>query len=339
MADERTLLEYITPNLDVFSSCIFIPRVEENNLDLKLTLINMIQNSLQFGGTPLEDPNSHIRKFLRLTETIIFNGASTNAIRLKLFPFSVTKSSNLQNYGRFASNTHQLASKDRQVVKKKETPAGMYHVDQQTMLTSQIEAINKKFEALIHDGDNCLVGAHYDQQAEEANYLGNNYNTSWRNHPNLSWGGRQNNQPPSQNPYRPPHVQNQGAFRQEKKESSFQETVMQYIPNSESRFQNIETPLGQITELLSKRAPRTIPRQQETNQRGEAKAIKVRSDKKVANSNEKEVVIGSNPKVPTVGNSEEKEESSKDDKVEMPKKEKLMEDTLGKKLLTFAENV
>ncbi|KAJ1424284.1 hypothetical protein SESBI_11728, partial [Sesbania bispinosa] len=33
--------------------------------------------------------------------------------------------------GDLASNTHQWASQDRQVVKKKETPAGMYHVDQQ----------------------------------------------------------------------------------------------------------------------------------------------------------------------------------------------------------------
>ncbi|KAJ1436717.1 hypothetical protein SESBI_04020 [Sesbania bispinosa] len=119
--------------------------------------------------------------------------------------------------GDLASNTHQWASKDRQVVKKKETLAGMYHVDQQTMLTSQIEAINKKLEALMlaqsqpatstttpgipcnlcgsvsHNSDNCLVGAHYAQQVEKANSLGNNYNPSWRNHPKLSWGGRQNN--------------------------------------------------------------------------------------------------------------------------------------------------
>ncbi|KAJ1440678.1 Retrotransposon gag domain [Sesbania bispinosa] len=94
MARERTLLEYITPNPDVFTSRIFIPQVEENNLDLKPVLINIILNSLQFGGTPSEDPNSHIRKFLRLTNTIKFNGASTNAIRLKLFPFSVTEKDN-----------------------------------------------------------------------------------------------------------------------------------------------------------------------------------------------------------------------------------------------------
>ncbi|KAJ1421336.1 hypothetical protein SESBI_13770 [Sesbania bispinosa] len=205
MVDERTLLEYITPNPNVFASSIFIPQIEENNLDFKPALINMTQNSLQFGGTPSEDPNSHIGKFLRLIDTIRFNGASTNAIRLKLFPFSMTEKSpsrrlgnafkvffesaytmaikctNWCNYsikglsianrsmidaacgggilrrppteiykimGDLASNTHQWASQDRQLVKKKETPAGMYHVDQQTMLTSQIEAINKKLKHL-----------------------------------------------------------------------------------------------------------------------------------------------------------------------------------------------
>ncbi|KAJ1383912.1 hypothetical protein SESBI_42982 [Sesbania bispinosa] len=129
-----------------------------------------------------------------------------------------------------------------------------------------------------------------------------------------------------------------GGFRQEKNEPSFKEAVMQYIQNFESRFQNIEAQLGHITELLSQRAPGTLASQPEANPKGNAKAIKLRSGREVENSDEKEVVIKSNPKVPTDGNSEEKEESSKNDKVEVPKKENLMEDTLGK-LLTFGGNL
>ncbi|KAJ1438678.1 Retrotransposon gag domain [Sesbania bispinosa] len=197
MAQERTLLEYITPNPNVFSSRIFIPQVEENNLDLKPILVNMIQNSLQFGGTPSDDPNSHVRKFLRLTDTIKFNGSITTWDQLarqfltQYFPLALsskmmehiatfpqykqeslcenafktffesahTMAIKCTNWrpqveiyrimGDLASNIHQWASQDRQVVKKKETHAGMYHVDQQTMLSSQIEAINKKLEELM----------------------------------------------------------------------------------------------------------------------------------------------------------------------------------------------
>ncbi|KAJ1382767.1 hypothetical protein SESBI_43983, partial [Sesbania bispinosa] len=42
IADERKLLEYITLNPDVLASRISILQAEENNLDLKPALINMI---------------------------------------------------------------------------------------------------------------------------------------------------------------------------------------------------------------------------------------------------------------------------------------------------------
>ncbi|KAJ1388798.1 hypothetical protein SESBI_38782 [Sesbania bispinosa] len=136
MAGERTLLEYITPNPDIFASSIFIPQVEENNLDLKPTLINMIQNSLQFGGTPSEDPNSHIRmhqlvqvfyKGLSIANRSMIDAACGGGI-LRRPPAEIYRI-----MGDLASNTYQWASQDKQVVKKKETPAGMYHVDLQTM--------------------------------------------------------------------------------------------------------------------------------------------------------------------------------------------------------------
>ncbi|KAJ1376702.1 hypothetical protein SESBI_49656 [Sesbania bispinosa] len=81
---------------------------------------------------------------------------------------------------------------------------------------------------------------------------------------------------------------------------------MQYIQNSESQFQNIEAQLGQITVLLSQRAPGTLPSRHEANPRGEAKSIKLRSCREMENSEEKEIVTGSNPKIPIDGNSEEK---------------------------------
>ena len=90
----RTLQDYFTPTVEGVAGSIAAPNVEAHNFELKPTLINMIQSSMQFGGLPNEDPNLHLKKFLRLTDTIKYNGVTTDAIRLRLFPFSVTEKVN-----------------------------------------------------------------------------------------------------------------------------------------------------------------------------------------------------------------------------------------------------
>ena len=90
----RTLQDYFTPTAAGVAGSIVAPNVEANNFELKPALISMIQNSTQFGGTPNEDPNLHLKKFLRLTDTIKYNGVTNDAIRLRLFPLSVTEKVN-----------------------------------------------------------------------------------------------------------------------------------------------------------------------------------------------------------------------------------------------------
>jgi len=59
-----------------------------------------------------------------------------------------------------------------------------------------------------HKEDTCLVGAYFAPPIEDVNYLRNIYNPGWRNHPNLSWGGRQGIQYFSgqNNAYKLPHI-------------------------------------------------------------------------------------------------------------------------------------
>ena len=59
-----------------------------NNFELKLALISMVQQS-QFVGTPMEDPNLHFSVFVKVCDTLKFNGAPNDAIHLYLFPFSL----------------------------------------------------------------------------------------------------------------------------------------------------------------------------------------------------------------------------------------------------------
>ncbi|KAJ9183766.1 hypothetical protein P3X46_007577 [Hevea brasiliensis] len=64
------------------------PRVEANNFELKPALCQMVQQS-QFGGNPSESPHVHLANFLEISDMLKINGVSDDAIRLRLFPFSL----------------------------------------------------------------------------------------------------------------------------------------------------------------------------------------------------------------------------------------------------------
>ncbi|MEQ5265848.1 hypothetical protein [Escherichia coli] len=68
--------------------CIVYPGIEANNFELKTQLIQMVQNN-QFGGSRVEDPKTHIVHFDRICQTIKMNGVPSEAIKLRLFPFSL----------------------------------------------------------------------------------------------------------------------------------------------------------------------------------------------------------------------------------------------------------
>ena len=87
--ETRTLRDYATPKIEHAHPSIVKPAIGANNFELKPSLIQMIQNNAQFYGLSNEDPNSHISNFLEICETIKINGVSKDAIRLRLFPFSL----------------------------------------------------------------------------------------------------------------------------------------------------------------------------------------------------------------------------------------------------------
>ena len=62
--------------------------VADVNFELKSSLINMVQAS-PFCGKPNEDANAHLQNFLELCKTVTIRGVMADAIRLRLFPFSL----------------------------------------------------------------------------------------------------------------------------------------------------------------------------------------------------------------------------------------------------------
>ncbi|KAK5811958.1 hypothetical protein PVK06_027350 [Gossypium arboreum] len=151
-----------------------------------------------------------------------------------------------------------------QVMRTKPTKtAGVYNVDSVTMLSNQVELLNKKIDGFlsssqVHPVMQCESSggrtSHSEYQPyghnmdnDQLNYMGNNprsqnnpysntYNAGWKNHPNFSWGGQGN-----QRLQHPPGFQ-QPPFQQEKK-SNLEEMLTKFISVSETYFQNTETTL------------------------------------------------------------------------------------------------
>nr|GEX48016.1 hypothetical protein [Tanacetum cinerariifolium] len=64
--------------------------IQATNFGLKNDMIQQVLSSFQFHGLPGDDANKHLDKFLHVTQSIKVNGVIDDALRLYLFPHSVT---------------------------------------------------------------------------------------------------------------------------------------------------------------------------------------------------------------------------------------------------------
>ena len=83
--ERRALRDYVNPSLIGATSCIILPTIQANNFELKPGLIQMVQNTCQFGSFPNDDPNKHITSFLEIYDPQRINGVSMEVVKLNLF--------------------------------------------------------------------------------------------------------------------------------------------------------------------------------------------------------------------------------------------------------------
>ena len=88
-ANTKALMDFSQPKINDIQSSIVRPAITANTFEIKPGTIQMVQNSVQFGGSPTEDPNMHIRNFIEICDTFKFNNVSEDAVKLRLFPFSL----------------------------------------------------------------------------------------------------------------------------------------------------------------------------------------------------------------------------------------------------------
>nr|GEU82639.1 hypothetical protein [Tanacetum cinerariifolium] len=82
--------ELCQPSLNGRGGPIAPIAIQAMNFGLKNDMIQQVQNSCQFHGLPGDDANKHLDKFLHVTQSIKVNGVTDDALRLYLFPHSLT---------------------------------------------------------------------------------------------------------------------------------------------------------------------------------------------------------------------------------------------------------
>nr|GEZ34911.1 reverse transcriptase domain-containing protein [Tanacetum cinerariifolium] len=88
--DLRTMKELCQPSLNGRGGPIAPIPIQATNFGLKNDMIQQVQNSCQFHGLPGDDANKHLDKFFHVTQSIKVNGVTDDALRLYLFPHSLT---------------------------------------------------------------------------------------------------------------------------------------------------------------------------------------------------------------------------------------------------------
>ncbi|XP_076903719.1 uncharacterized protein LOC143558843 [Bidens hawaiensis] len=163
------------------------------------------------------------------------------------------------------------------------TPAhkGIHHVDSNTLVTAQLEALSKKFEQLQAElsktrltCDTC-GGNHKTSDCkqvimdmEEVNFIArqnnsfsNNYNPGWRNHPNFSWKDGGNTQPlpgfekrPMNQSFQPkPQFQDQSSSNhQNPSYSKIEEMLIQLITKTNEAEKKADSRAVDISRVLQK---------------------------------------------------------------------------------------
>nr|GEU61168.1 reverse transcriptase domain-containing protein [Tanacetum cinerariifolium] len=89
MADQRTMAELLRAPTEGYAEAIMVPSILAEQFELKHSLINMMTTG-QFFRIEKDNPHDHIRWFNKITSTIKYKDVPNSAIKLILFPFSLS---------------------------------------------------------------------------------------------------------------------------------------------------------------------------------------------------------------------------------------------------------
>nr|XP_016513179.1 PREDICTED: uncharacterized protein LOC107830210 [Nicotiana tabacum] len=258
---DRILRDYARPDHFEGESSVRRSPIAANNFEIRIGLIQTIQQSCQFAGVASEAPHTHLIDFLELVETCRYNGVTTDAIRLWLFPFSLKGEAKTW-----------LRSLPR---------AGVNQVEAWNSLAQQIATLTQKVEAFQVNNqsssqlENCDVcgGNHPNhecqastQNEEQVNMIGYRNNYSFgspmtQKHPGFQWSN-------------PNGAENPQRFFNQKQQATDEKVESQH-----SAIKNLEIQVSQLATLMSGQIKGSLPSNTEKNPKEHFKAISLQSGK------------------------------------------------------------
>ncbi|GJS68651.1 zinc finger, CCHC-type containing protein [Tanacetum coccineum] len=84
----RTLEDYSKPSHEGYKNTIELP-IGNNVVPLRSDTIRLVQNGCPFYGLRFEDPNQHLKDFLKLVDSLDLDGENRERTRLRLLQFSL----------------------------------------------------------------------------------------------------------------------------------------------------------------------------------------------------------------------------------------------------------
>ncbi|GJR54749.1 hypothetical protein Tco_1405270 [Tanacetum coccineum] len=84
----RTLEDYSKPSHEGYRNTIELP-VGNNVVPLRSNTIRLVQNGCSFHRLRSDDPNQHLKDFLKLVDSLDLDGENRERTRMRLFQFSL----------------------------------------------------------------------------------------------------------------------------------------------------------------------------------------------------------------------------------------------------------
>ncbi|KAK9010037.1 hypothetical protein V6N11_036554 [Hibiscus sabdariffa] len=85
----RIVRDYLAEDLEGLNPAVTMPEFEAEHFELKPVMFNMLNTLGQFGGSPTENAQQHLKSFLEICNSFKIHGVSNDVLKLKLFPYSL----------------------------------------------------------------------------------------------------------------------------------------------------------------------------------------------------------------------------------------------------------
>ncbi|EOX94378.1 Uncharacterized protein TCM_003966 [Theobroma cacao] len=245
LEENKALLEYVVPLLQGLHRSIRRPAIKANNFEIKPAYIQMIQSSVQFGGLPSDDPNSHLINFLEICK----NPDEAYNL-LEEMTFNNYQWSSKRSNSKKAVGIHEIDALNALTVLTKRFDTIGVNVVQNSFITCDLCRDNHSSDQCPSNSESVQFVGNFNRQ--QNNPYSNIYYLDWRNDPNLSWNN--NPVPLNPRPNNPRGFPSQARPHVLEKKHNMEEMFMQFMTKIDAVITKIETYMTKNDAIIQNQA-------------------------------------------------------------------------------------